>query len=245
MAAPPQGQMSVPPKKISPIVWIIGAIFGLILLAGIVMIAGGLFVANKIHKATANPALTAARLMAAANPDVEILSSDDRAGTVTFKDKKNGKVITLNFDQIKQGKLTFEEDGKKVTMATSNDGLKIASSDGSTIQIGATASSKLPDWLPAYPGANTQGSFAMQGANEAAATVSFTTKDSADTVAKFYEEAFKNAGLSTSANMMQQDGKTSGGMISADSADKKKSAVVNIAAGDGAATVGITYSDKK
>jgi hypothetical protein len=245
MATPPQGPAPVPPKKMSPIVWIIGGIFGLILLAGIVMIAGGLFVANKIHNAVSNPALAAAKLIAAANPDVEILSSDERAGTVTFKDKKDGKVITLNFDQIKQGKLTFEQDGKKVTMAASGDGVKIAGDDGSTVQIGAGASSKLPDWLPSYPGATTQGSFAMQGSAESAATVSFTTKDSIDQVAKFYQDAFKKAGFSTSANMMQQDGKTSGGMISAESEDKKKSAVVNIAAGEDAATVGITYSDKK
>jgi hypothetical protein len=245
MATPSQGPPPVPPKKISPVVWIISAIFGLILLAGIVMVAGGLFVANKIHKAVANPALAAAKMIAAANPDVEILSSDDRAGTVTFKDKKDGKVITLNFDQIKEGKLTFEEDGKKVTVATSNDGLNIAGSDGSTVQIGGNASAKLPDWLPAYPGASTQGTFAMQGANEAAATVSFTTKDPIDNVAKFYQDSFKKAGFTTSANMMQQDGKTAGGMISAESGDKKKTAVVNIAAGDDAATVGITYSDKK
>ena len=245
MASAPQSPMSVPPKKMSPIVWIIGGIFGLILLAGIVMVAGGLLVANKIHKAASNPALAAAKLIAAANPDVEILSSDEHAGTVTFKDKKDGKVITLNFDQIKQGKLTFEEDGKKVTMAASGNGVNIAGADGSTVQIGANASSKLPEWLPSYPGANAQGSFAMQASNESAATVSFTTKDSIDQVAKFYEDAFKKAGLTTSANMMQQDGKASGGMISAESADKKKTAVVNIAAGEDAATVGITYSDKK
>jgi hypothetical protein len=209
------------------------------------MIAGGLFVANKIHNAASNPALAAAKLMAAANPDVEILSSDERAGTVTFKDKKDGKVVTLNFDQLKQGKLIFEQDGKKVTMDASGDGIKIAGDDGSTVRIGSGASSKLPEWLPNYPGANTQGSFAMQGSAESAATVSFTTKDSVDQIASFYQDAFKKAGLSASANMMQQDGKNSGGMISAESSDKKRSAVVNIAAGEDTATVGITYSDKK
>jgi hypothetical protein len=245
MATSAQGPMPVQPKKTSPVIWIIVGILGLFMIAGLVVIAGGLFVAKKVHDAASNPALATAKIMAAANPDVEILSNDDRNGTVTFKDRKSGKVMTLNFDQIKQGKLTFEEDGKKVTVGSTASGIDVTSSDGSTVQIGANASSKLPDWLPVYPGSTAQGTFAMQGGGESGAAVSFTTKDPVSKVSKFYEDALKSAGLTTNVNLMSQDGKASGGMIAAESADKKKSAVVNIAAGDDAVTVGITYSDKK
>lgn len=245
MAAPGQGMPPLPPKKMNPIIWIIGGFFGLILLAGIVMVAGGLFLAKKVHDAAGNPALATAKLMAMANPDVEIVSSDDAKGTVTFRDKKSGKVITLNFDQIKQGKIQFEEDGKQVTMDGSGEGLNIKSSDGATVQIGAQASAKFPEWLPAYPGSTAQGSFALQGNDESGAAVSFTTADSVEKVSKFYQDSFKNAGLTVNANLMSQDGKTSGGMISAESADRKRSAVVNIASGDDGVTVGVTYSDKK
>jgi hypothetical protein len=237
--------MPVQPKKTSPVVWIIVGVLGLVMVAGIVVIAGGLFVAKKVHDAASNPALLAAKVMAAANPDVEILSSDDRNGTVTFKDKKSSKVITLDFDQIKQGRLVFEEDGKKVTVNSTTDGVNLTGSDGSTVQIGSNASAKMPDWLPEYPGSSAQGTFSMQDPSQSGAAVSFTTKDPVDKVSSFYEDALRKAGLATNVNLMQQDGKTSGAMITAESSDKKRSAVVNIAAGDDAATVGITYSDKK
>jgi hypothetical protein len=248
MANAGQGLPPHPPehtrKKTSPIVWILGGLFGLIILAGIVMIAGGLFIAKQVRDASGNPALAAAKLMAMANPDVEIVSSDASNQTVTLKDTRSGKVITLNLDQLKQGKLSFEQDGQKVTIDNSGNGVNMKGSDGSTIQIGTDASAKMPDWLPAYPGAKAQSTFAMQGGTEWGAAISFTTKDSIDQISKYYQDAFKNAGLAVNANIMTQDGKTAGGMITGESADKKKSAVVNIASGDEGATVGITYSDK-
>ena len=249
MATPGQGMPPLPPelprKKTSPIIWILAGLFGLVVLAGIVMIAGGLFLAKQVRDASGNPALAAAKLMAMANPDVEVVSSDDANGTVTIKDKKTGKVITLNFDQIKDGKLQVEQDGQKVTIDSSGDGLNVKGTDGSTVQIGTSSSAQLPEWLPSYPGSTAQSAFSMQGGAESGAAVSFTTQDAIDKVSKFYQDALKNAGMTVSANMMTQDGKTAGGMITAESADKKRSAVVNIASGDEGATVGITYSDKK
>ena len=232
-------------KKTNPLVWVLVGILGLFLVIGMVVIAGGIFVAKKVQDAASNPALAAAQLMAAANPDIEIVSSNESAGTITLREKSTGKTITVDFDQIKEGKLTFEGEGQTVTIGGSEEGLKIDNSDGSSVQIGATASAKLPEWLPAYPGATAQGTFAMQGSGENAATVSFTTKDAVERVAKHYEEALKAAGLTPSVNIMSQDGQTSGAMIAAESADKKRSAVVSIGTGEEGQTVGITYSDKK
>jgi hypothetical protein len=40
-----------------------------------------------------------------------------------MKDKKTGKIITLNFDDIKKGKLTVQEDGKEaVSIQATGDG---------------------------------------------------------------------------------------------------------------------------
>ena len=103
MANQGQGVPPLPRKKTSPIVWILVGLFGFVLLAGIAMIAGWLFIAKQVHDASGNPALAAAKLMAMANPDVEILSSDASKQTATLKDTRSGKVITLNLDQLKKG----------------------------------------------------------------------------------------------------------------------------------------------
>ena len=66
MAASMQGPTPVQPKKANVVVWIIVSLLGLVMVAGVVVVAGGLFVAGKFHDAASNPALTAAKVMAAA-----------------------------------------------------------------------------------------------------------------------------------------------------------------------------------
>jgi hypothetical protein len=216
------------PKKISPLVWIVVGVFGFVVLAGIAMIAGGLFLAKQVSDASGNPALAAAKILAMTNPDVEVVSSDDSRGTVTIREKSTGKVLTLDFNRIKEGKLSFEQDGKKVTVDSSSEGLDFKGDDGSSVRVGAQSNATLPSWLPAYPGAAMHGAFSLQGATESGAAVSFTTKDPAEKVSTFYQDVFKTAGLTTSVNLLSEGGKTEGGIITAESADKKRSAVVNM-----------------
>ncbi|HUS08726.1 MAG TPA: hypothetical protein VMZ52_20650 [Bryobacteraceae bacterium] len=238
-----------PVKKTSPLVWILVAIAGLMVLFGIAIFAGGLFIAHKVNQvASGNPGLTAAKMIAMANPDVEVLSSDDSRGTITLKDKKTGKIMTLNFEDIKKGKLTMQEEGHEaVSIQTSGNGsgatLEARSSEG-TVKFGAGAS-RLPDWIPNYPSSAPQGNFGMQGTGEDAGTVMFTTKDPVDKVAKFYEEGLKKSGLTTNSNSMQQNGKTAMATISGEAADKKRTAAVTAVPGDEGVTVTVTYSAKK
>jgi hypothetical protein len=240
------GPPPIPIKKTSPVVWIIVGVLGLVAVAGIVVIAGGLFLVNKAKDAAAtNPALAAARLMAMANADVEIVSSDDRNGTVTFRDKKSGKIMTLNFDQIQQGKMVFEEDGKRVVIDSSSGHLNMKNEDGSTVQFGENAATNLPSWLPSYPGATPKATFSMHSGSDSTAAVSFTTKDPLDKVVKFYEDELKKAGLTTESSALNPDGKWSGGVVTAESPDDKRNVVVNLATGDDGVTVGITYTDRK
>jgi hypothetical protein len=246
---PPPAPGPAPVKKTSPLVWILIAVIGLFGLFGIAVVAGGYFVAHKLHQAADNPGLAAAKLIAAANPDVEMLSSDDTRGTITLKDKKTGKIVTLNFEDIKKGKLTMQEEGQEaVSIQASGDGshatMEAKSKDGGTVKFGAGAT-KLPAWIPTYPGSSPQANFGMQGAGEDAGNIMFTTKDPIEKVSKFYEDGLKNAGLTTNSNVMQQNGKTAMATLAGEDADKKRTAAVNIVPGDDGVTVTITYSHKK
>src|SRR5687768_8244029 len=109
MSTTSQGPNSAPPdlpKKTNPLVWILAGVLGLFVLIAIVAIAGGLFLAKKASDMTANPGLSAVKLMVAANPDVEVVSSDEAKGTITIREKKTGKVVTVNFDEIEDGRIT-------------------------------------------------------------------------------------------------------------------------------------------
>jgi len=95
--APPP--LSPAKNKVSPIIWILLGIFGLFVLAGIAVTSAGLFVA---HKVAQNPGMAIAKILTAANPDIEVLSTDEGRNTITFKDKKTGETVTMNFDDVKE-----------------------------------------------------------------------------------------------------------------------------------------------
>src|ERR1700736_4552928 len=87
VAAP---SVSTAPKKMSPLVWILVGIFGLFVVLGIALTAGAAFVAHKVKQ---NPALAIAKLATVGNPDIEAVSADEGANTVTIRDKKTGETV--------------------------------------------------------------------------------------------------------------------------------------------------------
>jgi hypothetical protein len=225
--APAPGQYPVAPKKkVSPIVWILAGIAGFVILAGIALLVGGFFIAKKFAE---NPTLAAATAIAAANPDVEIVSNNPSTGTITFREKSSGKTVTLNLDQIKQGRITFSDSGKDVTFQGGEGGLTMKSSDGSSMEIG-TGKGKLPDWVPAYPGAKPEVGLSATGEGKETVSASFTTSDDAAKVSRFFADGFKSAGL-TASEINSGDG----GMVTASSDKDERGGMVMISR-EGAST---------
>ena len=245
-APPPGPPMQTGPKKTSPVVWIVVGIVGFFVLVGLVITVGvGLFV----HKVKQNPALAMAKLLTAANPDVEVLSADEGRNSVKFRDKKTGETFSVNLDDIKNGKIDLRgPKGEKATISAQGEGqngsLEIKGPDG-TMKFGAGANAKIPDWLPAYPGATATANFSMQGGDGSGGTVTYTTKDSADAVLAFYSHALVGAGFKITANVSGNSGNSSGSMISAEDEATKRTAVVTVGTENGATGVNVIYGTKK
>src|SRR5437660_4575721 len=108
-----------PAKKTSPILWIILGVVGLFVLAGIAVTSAGLFLA---HKVAQNPAMAMAKILAVANPDVEVLSTDEGRNTITLRDKKTHETVTMSFDDVKKGKIVFKGNGQEATIQARGDG---------------------------------------------------------------------------------------------------------------------------
>ena len=213
-AAPPAAQAAAGApavKKRSPLPFILLGCFGLLVIGAIGIMATGWFVKSKLENAgfdsdlmQKNPALATAKIMAALNPDVEIVSSNDSAGTVTFREKSTGKTVTMNLDQLKEGKLTFQEEGKgEVTMSTEGGSVVVKTPEGTT-SWGTSANA--PDWLPAYPGA--QGQAVMSGTDQSGArgTFTFSSKDSVDQIVTFYEKELPGKGYKVERTMSTRQG---------------------------------------
>lgn len=144
-----------------------------------------------------------------------------------------------DFADVQDGKVTIKNAGKDVVISSGKgaDGsIEFKSADGS-LKLGAGADAKLPTWLPAYPGAASQGVYSAQTNAGAGGSFGFTTSDSPSKVADFYEEHFKSSGLKIASTVKTGEAN----IISAEDEGKKRSATVIIGSSDGQTTASVTY----
>ncbi len=224
--------MGVPPKKSNTMVWVLGGLGGCLTLIIICVLGAYFFIAHKAKQAgidtdllKRNPALAAAKIMVAANPNVEMVSADEGRQEITVRDKQSGKTYTLSFEDAKNGKFTMKEDGK------------------TTLTVGGKA--KVPSWVPDYPGSDPQGAFSAAGADGESGTFTFKTRDGSDKVVQYYQDQFKSAGMKVTSNITSQDGKSSAGMLSAQDEANKHSVTIVLGVESGETTVAVTYATNK
>ena len=220
---PPPAQ----PRKMSPIVIALLVIAGLIFVCFVGLIGFGFFAARAIRN---NPGMVVAKLMTAANPNIEILHTDNGAGTVTFRDRRTGKESTISFNDARNGRFSFSADddhGGKATM-----------------HFGGGASD-LPSWVPKYPGAESYGVFSAKGTDGNGSgeggTFTFKTSDGASKVLDFYRDKAGELGLKVTMNTTTPGG---GMIVAADDGEKKSLTAVANESG-GSTSVNVTYGAKQ
>ncbi|MBG7607410.1 MAG: hypothetical protein IZT59_05200, partial [Verrucomicrobia bacterium] len=78
-------------------------------IAIIVMVVGGIWATKKAKELGVdfqnNPERSAAEMVVNLSPDLEKVSTDEEAGTMTIR-KKDGQVVTLTYEDISEGKFT-------------------------------------------------------------------------------------------------------------------------------------------
>lgn len=248
-SAPPVATAQAAParKKTSPLVWILVAVLGLFLLIGIGIVAGGFFLVHKAKQAgldpslwEKNPGLAATKMLTAANPDVEVLKTDEDAGKITLRDKKSGKVYTIDFEAVKEGRIKFQEEGQpEISLESKGSGesgsFEMKSSTGETVRFGGGADAKVPGWVPNYPGSKPEGTFSSQGGENEGGIFMFKTGDGVKQVLGWYEQALKAAGFRVT---------TSGNLLSAED-DSRRKVIVTLGAEDSGTAVHVTYGTEK
>jgi hypothetical protein len=246
----PQGGQpapAAPPAKkgTSPLVWILAGCGGLIVIGVLAMLVGGYFVAHKVkgyaELAKKNPAMAAAKLAVSFNPNLEIVSEDDDKGTLTVRDKKSGEEITMNAEDIKQGRLKFKnKKGEEVTFEGSTEkgkeGVRVKTDKGSMSFGNATAEAP-PSWVPVYPGAKAMASSRQKTEEGLTGTFTFQTTDAGEQVMAFYERELKSAGFE-----VERAGTGGLANLSAKSGDgKSKVNVVLLPVSEGGTSVTVEY----
>jgi hypothetical protein len=225
-------------RKSSPLVWVLVIVLGLCFLGFASCAAFGLYVAHKVKQAgidpelwRTNPSLAVGKILAATNPNLEVVRSDEGAGTVTIRDKHTGKETTMTFDQARSGKFSITADDDKGGKAT--------------VQFGGAANTNdLPSWVPKYPGSEGTSTFALKGSGADGAdggSFTFTTPDSSDKVLQFYRDKIQDLGLKV--KMSSNSGDTS--MIVATEEGDRRSLTVIIGSHAGSTSASVTYGSKR
>jgi len=241
-----------PAQKSSALKWILIGVGGFFVLIILVVAGLGLFVVHKAKEAgldteliRRNPGLAVAKMAIAANPNLEMVSADEGRQVITVRDKQSGKVVTMSWDDAKQGKFTFTEDGKEaftIRSGGSNGNVEMKSADG-TLKIGG--SFKVPTWVPDYPASDPKGVFSAQGKDADTGSFAFKTRDASDKVIKFYRDEFESSGLKITSNVNTNNGSSSAGMLVAQDDAKKHTVTVMIGQDSGQTAVNVSYSMNK
>jgi hypothetical protein len=273
---PSAGAPAAPPSSGSGLkvfLWILG-IFAAFVVLIVVAVAGlGFFAYHKAKQAgldsdlmRKNPGLAAAKMLVTANPDTELISSNDDAGTIVVKDKKTGKVVTMKFDPEKKSMVVTDENGKTASMqidtnkgalvVTDDQGktatisgngqsgtVQVNGADGSTVKMGANAD-KPPAWVPVYPGSSPQSTFSAASATEQSGTYTFVAADRPDKILSYYEGALKAGGMRTSNTLSTTNGKVSG-FVSGSADGDKRSVMVTVSGETDGSHVGVVFSSKQ
>ncbi len=240
-------------QGLHPLAWV-GIGCGVILVIIVVaMLIGGFFLARTVKNVAEdfedNPGLAAAKLVVMASPELEEVEVDEEAGTMTVRNTKTGELITVNFDDIKEGRFSWTADGEEVTVDVSDaeDGtVRIESSDGDgfAITTGAAVTEELPEWVPVYPGSEPANRGTMSTNDTVNGNFTLSTDDPVAEILDFYRTALKEDGFEVTVNTYS-GGDNEGAMINGAREAGNRNVIVVIGSDDGATTVNVTYTSKK
>lgn len=253
---PPPAPAPVPPtppapNKMSPLAKVA---IGCGVVAVICALVVGVAVSVGVHwfkkKVGDNPTLAVAEAVVRANPELEVVDSDSKAGTLTIKNTKTGEVVTMNAKDVENGKITFTTKDGTTTFDGSQSGeggsVKVTNDKGeqTTFTAGQGAPQNLPSWVPTYSGGDVQGAYDATTNEGRSAMFTVSTADPVDRVAEFYESQLKGSGLTVQKNTMEANGQKTV-ILAATSPDDKRTATVTVSTNEGKTQALVNFNEKK
>ena len=151
-------QQAQPPKKSNVLMWVLIGVGGLVLMFVLALGVGSFFIYRTVKNAgfdadlmRSNPGLAMAKMVTSLNPDTEVVSTNDSAGTVVVREKSTGKVMTMKFDPDKKSMVIIGDDGNQVSINASGDAkngtLNIQGPDGNLSSAPQPATRHPPGYL--------------------------------------------------------------------------------------------------
>ncbi len=264
--APPPVPGSAPAQQgTSPWVWVAVGCGGILVVGFIAFLALGLFAVKKgkeiVEEATGtdsfsefvedmkeNPAKALAETAIRTNPELDLVATDDDAGTITFTNTKTGEEATLNFEDIAEGRfsMTTDEGEFRVDATDAGEGGVTFTGPDGEARFGASADlSDVPDWVPAYPGAtDVTGTMHTSSADGVMGAFTGKSTDDAQKVVDHFKQLFEDEGYAIGGESMTRTGDAAFGGINGDLGDGRSINVMIVQA-EGNTQVTINYNQKQ
>jgi hypothetical protein len=244
----------VPAKKGVPVwAWVGIGCAALVILVLIVVTVGSFFVARKVQDVAAdfeeNPAMATARMIVKLNPELEEVSTDEEAGTMTVRNTRTGEEITVNFEDIEEGKFSFTTDKGEITVDASeieeSGSIKVTDDKGGVVfSTGGAVSEDIPSWVPVYPGGEPTNRHTMRTEEEQTGGFEIETTASVAEALEFYRAALQDDGCEVSVNTFSQDD-SEGGMVNASDQEHGRNVVVIFSSeGGGPTKIVVSYTER-
>jgi len=152
------------------------------------------------HLVSSNPVVLG-RIIAAANPNLDVIDVNEAKGTIKVRDKNSNKTFYLNLTDAKRGKIEIvDEDGKgiRITGDGGNGKIEVSGEDGEKAAVTTGDKALQGGWVPAYPGAKVLSSMNAEKQGVQSGVYTFQTSDSPQQVADFFKDKLKADGFTIS-----------------------------------------------
>lgn len=195
-----------------------------------------------------DPARTLAEMAVRTNPELDLLETDDEAGTITFRNNKTGEETTLNFEDIAEGRFSMTTDEGNFSIDVvdgAEGGVTFKGPEGELRFGGGGDLSDVPDWVPRYPGAtDVQGTMHSSSADGIMGAFTGKSSDDAQSVVDHFKKVFTDEGYEIGPESMTRTGDGAFGVITGTLDDGRSINVMVIENADGS-QVTINYNHKK
>jgi hypothetical protein len=181
------------------------------------------------------------------NPELEVVTTDDEAETITIRNKSTGEEMTVDWSRVEEGRIIFGSEGKEMTVGASegDEGgtFTVKSSDGEEVRMGSGDAADIPAWVPLHAGAEPVSTFSMTSADGSSGALTATFDGSVQEAVETYEQLLTGAGYEVSKNVFTVQGEQ-GAMLTGASEADGRSLNLMISTEEGDTQVAVTYSEE-
>lgn len=218
-----RGSQFATDRKGSNVLMYVGIGCGLLALIAIVAVVLGIgwgvrTVGGVVSEIQASPEKFAAEMIVKSNPDLELVTSDEATGEITFRTKSTGETTTITYAEAAKGNLkvtTTGAGGKEAITINAGQGSVSVESPKGTITTKLGTWKDAPAWFPVMDSLQLGGVEIRSDAEGGRTTVLHAVSNaSTDEVVAFYSDELDKRGF-TIARQSQAAGELSHELIEA------------------------------